>query len=83
MLFIVILAEVLVVAGMAVAVLRDEKKLKNDFNNWLGTPHKPVYKIPLTIIVREEIKAQVSKHNDRAPRKVAKVTTARHKYVHP
>lgn len=82
MLYIVIL-EVLAVAGMAIAVLKDEKKQTAAFNNWLGTPHKPVYKIPLTLIVREEIKARVSELNDRAPQKVVKTATARHKYVHP
>ncbi len=80
MLFIVILVEVFVIAGMAVAVLRDEKKLKADFNNWLGTPHKQVYKIPLVLVVREEIKARVN--IERAP-KPTNIKVAKHRYVHP
>lgn len=66
MLWIVIL-EVLVVAGMAIAVLKDEKKLTADFKSWLG--EKKVYRIPLRLVVREEVKQTVK-------------TVARHRYVH-
>lgn len=83
MLLIVILVEVLLLAGMAVAVLRDEKKLRNDFNNWLGTPHKQVYQIPIVLVVREEIKSRISEFNDREPKAVKTTSTAKHRYVHP
>jgi hypothetical protein len=81
MLFIVILVEVLFIAGVAVAVLRDDKKLRSDFNNWLGTPHKQVYRIPLVLIVREEIKSRVGERTERSPKVVQ--STAKHRYVHP
>jgi hypothetical protein len=58
MLYIVIL-EVLVVAGMAIAVLKDEKNMNSAFNSWLGV--KQVYRIPLRIIMREEVK-KVARH---------------------
>lgn len=68
MLYIVIL-EVLLVAGMAVAVLKDEKKLNIDFNRWLGKRKPIVYRIPLRLVVREEIKAAVKQG-------------PKHRYVH-
>lgn len=70
MLFVVIL-EVLVVAGVAMAVLKDEKKLSVAFDRWMGgKKRKPiVYHVPLTLVMREQIKEAVQKG-------------PKHRYVH-
>jgi hypothetical protein len=69
MLYIVIL-EVLFVAGMAVAVILDEKKLAAEFDRWLSKkPAQFVYRVPLRLIVREEVREQTKR-------------IARHRYVH-
>jgi hypothetical protein len=75
MLWIVIL-EVLVVAGVAIAVLKDEKKSTADFAEWSGSGKKiaTVYRVPLHLIVREEIKAVVEQAVQKGPR---------HRYVQP
>ena len=73
MLFTVILVEVLAVAGIAVAVLLDEKKLVAEFERWLSKkPKQLVYRIPLRLVVREQTRVAVEevKH------------VARHRYVH-
>jgi hypothetical protein len=74
MLWIVIL-EVLAVAGMAAVVLKDEKKLTASFNRWMGGEErkKIVYRVPLHLVVREEIKAKVEKAVKQGPK---------HRYVH-
>lgn len=68
MLYIVIL-EVLVIAGMAIAVLKDEKKLFADFDRWLGKRKPIAYRIPLRLVVREEIKEVIKQG-------------PKHRYVH-
>lgn len=88
MLFTVILVEVLLVAGIAVAVLRDEKKQIAAYHEWAGTKtNQFTYRFPLYVVIHDEMKAASEDVRvvTREVKTVAKEVKreARHKYVHP
>ena len=70
MLYVLILEAILVLA-LGWKVLADEKVMDEAFKRWMSQrPVQKIYRIPLRIIVRREIK-ETAKH------------IARHRYVHP
>lgn len=69
MLMLILLLELLVVLGIGASVLIDEKKMDAAFQRWMGVRKIVTYRIPLRLIVHEEIKVQTKR-------------IARHRYVH-
>jgi hypothetical protein len=68
MMFILLLEAILIV-GIGASVLIDEKKMDAAFQRWMGVRKIVTYRVPLRLIVHEEIKVQTKR-------------IARHRYVH-
>jgi hypothetical protein len=69
MLMLILLLEAILVLAVGAKVLIDEKHMDAAFERWMGVRKQIVYRIPLRLVIREEIKEK-TKH------------IARHRYVH-